>query len=749
MARVLVGRLVAVLVAVTALMLGWAPPSGADPAGHFLDDQPVVIDLTNPTADPVAVGIINTGSEQVTYTLTVVGNAAPHLHPSSAAQVLVAGASGSFTLRVDAEPPPTTGTLVLTGSDGTLERLAVKLVGVAPQEPGVLIPGTFEQLKVSAVSAVPSFVRPVPAQNQDWWLVVVGVAIVAVLGVLAYRRQRAKDSFWAFVASILALLGLTAALLVVGVTVAQFVEKADPNVPEVSNTVAPPNSGRSGATLAGDTGGKGLLVSEATTLTISGLDRAGNYTGTVDTQPSGGGGEIKTTVTVHDHWGWAVAAVTVGVLIGFLVSVLYAQRRRNALHSVAVAKVRREVASRESQWLLGEGDQPWASRYRIHDYVKQHLDGLSPTYASDPVKAETDLSAIETFAETADSTRVGARAEIENAMELRSVLQVLYGDAIDRDPAWLSALVDEPNPLFVPGQSVADSTTRVTQLSQTARTAAATRMKVVAVAESLSSLRDTIGERAAAHCDVTEVTEEWEALGPRLVESSSEAEVEAVRKTAAELQKKVEALQPSAIAPPLVADQHAAIPQAIRGLDEAGSRVRDLIRHLKSLEVPPEKLLVDRDDLVMIRVSAILARDNERYHWEFSDNSTSSANTAEGAAGEVVELEVQHMFTDGPKTLEARVVSEHDRQVLGRWTDTADTAVGRLERARRALSADDRFLLLVAFVLAVGSGLVALYVPDATWGTAGDYLTALLWGAVTAEAIKQVATLIQARGQTQ
>jgi len=39
-------------------------------------------------------------------------------------------------------------------------------------------------------------------------------------------------------------------------------------------------------------------------------------------------------------------------------------------------------------------------------------------------------------------------------------------------------------------------------------------------------------------------------------------------------------------------------------------------------------------------------------------------------------------------------------------------------------------------LVAMGSGLLALYFADGDWGQPKDYLQALLWGAATAEGLK-------------
>jgi hypothetical protein len=61
---------------------------------------------------------------------------------------------------------------------------------------------------------------------------------------------------------------------------------------------------------------------------------------------------------------------------------------------------------------------------------------------------------------------------------------------------------------------------------------------------------------------------------------------------------------------------------------------------------------------------------------------------------------------------------------------------------RRQFERIDRQWTLASGVLAVFSGLLALYVVTPTWGTPGDYLKALLWGSVVSEGTKAVTALV-------
>jgi hypothetical protein len=61
--------------------------------------------------------------------------------------------------------------------------------------------------------------------------------------------------------------------------------------------------------------------------------------------------------------------------------------------------------------------------------------------------------------------------------------------------------------------------------------------------------------------------------------------------------------------------------------------------------------------------------------------------------------------------------------------------------SQRRLEETDRVVDRAAFLLAVSSGLVALYFKDPSWGQPMDYLAAIVWGGVTGEGVKFAAAL--------
>jgi len=120
--------------------------------------------------------------------------------------------------------------------------------------------------------------------------------------------------------------------------------------------------------------------------------------------------------------------------------------------------------------------------------------------------------------------------------------------------------------------------------------------------------------------------------------------------------------------------------------------------------------------------------------FRYSDGTTRIAPVSQ--AGTATDYRV--LRAAGPMTVS--VHSHPDGEPLGSTTVEADSTSRRASR-RLALKARDRDVARIAVVLAVGSGLVALYVGEPAWGEPSDYLAAVLWGAVAGEGVKLVVAI--------
>jgi hypothetical protein len=124
----------------------------------------------------------------------------------------------------------------------------------------------------------------------------------------------------------------------------------------------------------------------------------------------------------------------------------------------------------------------------------------------------------------------------------------------------------------------------------------------------------------------------------------------------------------------------------------------------------------------------------DRIEFRYSDGA--SATLSIPADGRVID----YRTFDRPGSIRASVHAVPGGERLSETT-LAVAETPRAATQRVALTQRDRAMALIAGVLAVGSGLLALYVTDPAWGETSDYLAAVLWGAVTAEGVKLAAAI--------
>ena len=126
------------LLTVAGILLLGAPAVHADPAVTFADDQPLVVDLTScPCSLDVLVVNSATHGGPVSVTLTVAG-LAEYLKASSTPTAVQRGGPKPIKVRVTTGAVASTGTLILTAGDGSLDREPVHLVGELPPAPARL-----------------------------------------------------------------------------------------------------------------------------------------------------------------------------------------------------------------------------------------------------------------------------------------------------------------------------------------------------------------------------------------------------------------------------------------------------------------------------------------------------------------------------------------------------------------------------------------------------------------------------------
>ena len=138
-------------------------------------------------------------------------------------------------------------------------------------------------------------------------------------------------------------------------------------------------------------------------------------------------------------------------------------------------------------------------------------------------------------------------------------------------------------------------------------------------------------------------------------------------------------------------------------------------------------------------MTVLPAADSGELIWYFSDGTTQQNVDPALPATQPIELSTEHQFPSTSTEASAEIRDSQGR-VLGS-AGPVYLRPGAVAQLHAALSADDRVVTIVASLLAVGSGMVALYLNNTTWGSSGDYVKALLWGSATAEGLKAVVNL--------
>ena len=420
------------------------------------------------------------------------------------------------------------------------------------------------------------------------------------------------------------------------------------------------------------------------------------------------------------------------MLIGYLLGRFYAAQRPRAGVELAAARLTQRVAQEESAWQEATTGRDYGAAYRIVGYVADQVNAAKPTATTNVDNAQTVLDALA----AADGRFDGLRWRVHALVDGRDALfHALAGPAADfpEDPAWLLAVKE---PLVLAHQGPDDAGKRIADRDAIVSAAEKVMTDVRAQGHRLSELAGRIegvdDERFA------ELERKWwDALDDLFA-----AEADDLKNVDGELAALSDELDKLEREPEMLVGEEQAATAEGHGSERALLRSAADAAPLRVLtRARPEGaaagVVTDGDDLVWVSVTLPAGHPDADFVWKFSDGRTSAAFRLTGGADS--EVTTEHQFTGGDNTVSATLVDSDGREI-GRWAGTV-TRPGRAEALRRTVSSDDFAIGVVAFLLAVGSGIVALYLPSATWGSAGDYVTALLWGSATSEGIKAAANV--------
>jgi hypothetical protein len=715
----------------------------ADASVSFADDQPLVVDLTSsPQAATVLVVNSSTRARPVAVTLSFSGPAAPYLYRTDMHPTPVPPGIKGITVNIRPQAVASTGTLILTASDGSVDREPVHLVGAPPPAhrlPRTLIPGTFDVLVVHATSFVPSFFRPLPSARR-WALWGFPLLIAAIALFAAYVAARKKKGVVVVTLITVGVIGaVIASLVLLGGCAASFIDgRLGHAVPPETWVVIPPAPGRIDANLIGDNGQIGSMVVNGGTLTVKDLPSAGTYTGTVDTQPVSDAGIIKVMVIVRDWWLYAFAAVLLGVALGSLVSGFYLRRPAREFDADA-ADVSAEIAGHDSDWYAKSVGRAWGEPYLLAVEAEGWLAEIRGLATSDPAGANKKLNALRTLDAT---TMQELRDQVARLGKRRDELCAEFPPVVVTDSrGWLAPLTEDLNLI---GVSLDDAPSEIRARAKLIPPAKAAADTAAHLAAQLRGQAQRIG--ALGDGDIKELLLQlWADLVKAVLAAGDKAALESLSAEFNDLERNISAAES---AKKDVTARPYAGPSLL--MEDFGEYLLpfgppSLPTPVGDWQAPSPPASANRDTLVAVAVRAIGLTAGTDIHWQFSDDSRSATFPAPppGLDGTTL-LEIKHRFGSGPEQASATVISEDGQPVSTPWSGRVATFSVR-QRGRSALGADDRIVALVAGVLAVGSGMAALYLKTPAWGSAGDYIAALLWGSVTSEGIKLIVNVVGKR----
>ena len=731
------------------LLLG-APAAHANPAVAFADDQPLIVDLTG-SPDSATVLVVNssTSGATVDVTLSFAGPAARYLSRVGDQPMRVPPGPASITMKVSVDAIASVGTLILTADDGSVDREPVHLVGASPaarESPGTLVPGTFDALIVHATSFVPSFFRPLPsAKTWGWW----GVGMLGGFALSFVFHRAFRDTLPAFVTATIAVVVIGAAiasLVFVGGWAASFInDKHGDAVAARTWTVTPPAPGRIGADLVGDNGRIGSLVVDGGTLTISDVPSAGNYSGTVDTQPASDTGAVKATVTVRDWWLYAFAAVLIGVLLGFVISRFYVRRPTEQFKADA-ADAAATIAHHESDWRAKSVTRNWGDAYAFADFAQSTVTKIRSSASSDLAGATDALATLNDL----DDAMEGLRAQVALLGDQREALCARYAKLVTNEPAligsgWLAPL---DQVLSLTGRTLKQAQDVVDERLKLVPGIQAAASRAVQLAARLDAQVPRLAKLSGKAQDSLHLT--WVALVEAVLTAADEGALnpfaDQIDTLEHDISTALRADQDLRAEQDLTAQAYSGRRSQLLELFYGYARERAAVPAEQApapaaaapLKLPGPPGSTNRDTLINVSVTATALAVGTNVHWEFSDGSSSATFPAPvpEADGTTI-LSISHCFASGPALAYANVIDGDGRPASAPWVESVGS-FSAASRLRAALGADDRIVAMVSAVLAVASGMAALYLNSATWGSAGDYIAALLWGSATSEGVKLI-----------
>jgi hypothetical protein len=653
------------------------------------------------------------------------------------------------------EPAPTAGTypllLVAGGASGPVSRRELTISaggGVAPKADrgAALSPEANQDVTLVAVNYLPS-----PLSGLSWLSLaaglLAGVALFVVWG-SASRRVRL-------------LIFATGVLLVTIGSVHGFNSRlsAGKSFHAIASRPLPVAIGSHQGTVgtpSSESGQLARLAVEGERMRPQNLSHAGSYKGPYDLAPEvdekGGG---TATVNVRDWWPWAVLALALGVLIGYLLRRWYQRQRPETKLKLRRERLAVRVAAGDEAFGKEAAGTPYEG-LSIERRLAQRLAEIDAKIEEGDAKAADAIAELDAYV----SRFARLRATMPSILAAKQRLEKQVGEerfGVPDGEVELYSQLDEALAMRVDsadpdsdGKILENAQKRLDEVRQLAESAAKLHSRLVV------QLRGV--EKAVSDHPTGELADRlkpfalaFRKLGGELLRAPGPDAIKAVDAAARQKWTEFSELLQGATAPPPVvrlrnwaAVADAYVPPAegddvsleTQGPPPPGALEGKSTVDYEVLAPPGEsQQAVHRDDELMIRLVAPsgVGAGVTGFELDMGEGTRVDRVCVEPHLGPAEAIAARRIEDGGHHELRVRALPGREP------VETVPIVVdpkSRVEAIEEGLARIDRLMGRLAFVLAVGSGLVALYVSDAAWGESADYLAAVLWGGTAAEGVK-------------
>lgn len=679
------------------------------------------------------------------------------------------------------------GTLAVAGEGGGLVRRSLTVVLASPETASekqereareaeeasvspadnAIAPAHAVDVTITAVNYLPSLLSDT---TSFLFLLTLALGALAFALLLLLRIDRGAFALLCFVAAVPLALGIAIA--------AWGVPWEDPSAHAISPQPIPvaAKPGDVGA-VASDDGKVATLYVERAELLPRGLDSAAAYEGTYDLTPGVEKGDAKATVAVRDFWPYALLTVLAGILVGFCLRLWFRAWRPKLKLTARLQDLNEDYSRNSARYEEQDRGRPYRD-FSIDRQIECRVKEIRSLVGDDLALAEKAVEQLKSYIdkffdlrEALESLDNTAR-EVEAAADKRGVpgapaVPVPAGRAdellaeqvdspeIDREAAKLGKALEGVEGATETADGAAAALGQILEYAETAERALRapgddeTKSKLKAVLAKLDArwlnVLDSADSEAVATArkGVTEASSEL----AEILSASDPASLAALRRKPVTLKPRRSRARedPAAAelaglgvlgAEPAVAPAGAA---AAAGPGEVKVTATIAWRASGEAELGTKK--VHAADRVSFRIVLEAARGPLPFPAVdifFGDGKTTTRMLPEKEGGPV-EVFVSHRYAEGTTTTVA--VSAHGATETLRTELIEVDSTPRSELLRRKLEQSDSVVAAASLVLALGSGMTALYFASPSWGTPVDYLNAALWGGVTAEGVALAAAI--------